>query len=107
MSQALSLGVLDQFPVFHGSAPKTAIRESLQLAAAVEQLHYNRFWVAEHHGDPSLALRLACCFAWCHCRKDQCHTNWGKVRPPALCKPLASGRRLSHASSVGSGTYRP
>jgi luciferase family oxidoreductase group 1 len=49
------LGVLDQMPVFEGRSAADSVRDSLHLAIAVEELGFSRFWVAEHHGDPSLA----------------------------------------------------
>ena len=49
------LSVLDQLPVFVGRTADESVRDSLRLAEAVEQLGYKRFWLAEHHGDSSLA----------------------------------------------------
>ncbi|MBV9257861.1 MAG: LLM class flavin-dependent oxidoreductase [Ktedonobacteraceae bacterium] len=45
----VTLGVLDQLPVFRGSTPSQVIQESILLAQSVEDLGYQRFWVAEHH----------------------------------------------------------
>ncbi|GCE50006.1 luciferase family oxidoreductase group 1 [Thermosporothrix hazakensis] len=49
----MKLSVLDQLPVYTEAAQ--AVRESVALAQAVEQLGYTRFWVAEHHSDPVMA----------------------------------------------------
>jgi luciferase family oxidoreductase group 1 len=51
----LTLGALDQVPVFRGSDAQTAAQESIALAVALERFCFQRFWVAEHHGDPSRA----------------------------------------------------
>ncbi|SDB91721.1 luciferase family oxidoreductase, group 1 [Raineyella antarctica] len=51
----LTLSALDQLPVFRDLDAPTAVRESVTLAVALEGLGYHRFWVAEHHGDPSRA----------------------------------------------------
>jgi luciferase family oxidoreductase group 1 len=52
---ALALSVLDQAPVPDGLTPAEALRETLALARAAEDLGYRRYWVAEHHGTRSLA----------------------------------------------------
>ena len=49
------LSVLDLAPVAEGSAPGDALRNSLDLARQVEQLGFNRYWVAEHHNMPGIA----------------------------------------------------
>lgn len=51
----LSLSVLEQLPVFHDSTHEAAVQEAVDLAVATEKLGYKRFWVAEHHGDPTRA----------------------------------------------------
>lgn len=48
-----SLSVLEQVAVFDGSHAAAAATETVALALAVERLGYQRFWVAEHHQDPS------------------------------------------------------
>ena len=55
MEAPLELSVVDQAPVRQGGTGGQALRESVELAVAVEKLGYQRFWVAEHHGLPSLA----------------------------------------------------
>lgn len=49
------LGVLDQSPIAAGSNSGQALRNSVELAQLAERLGYGRYWVAEHHGTPSLA----------------------------------------------------
>ena len=49
------LSVLDQSPVSEGSTGSQALRNTIDLARHTESLGYHRFWVAEHHGGPSLA----------------------------------------------------
>lgn len=51
----LTLGILDQLPVFEGSTPAQTVRDTVTVATAAEQSGYFRYWVAEHHGDPSAA----------------------------------------------------
>ena len=51
----LRLSVLDQSPVREGQTPGEAIRETLDLAQAVDRLGYHRYWLAEHHSTPGLA----------------------------------------------------
>ncbi|GAA1750818.1 LLM class flavin-dependent oxidoreductase [Aeromicrobium alkaliterrae] len=49
------LSVHDTSPVWRGSGAATALRESVELARAVEQLGFHRYWLAEHHATPALA----------------------------------------------------
>jgi luciferase family oxidoreductase group 1 len=51
----LTLSVLDQSPVADDSDGATALRNSIDLAQLAERHGYARYWVAEHHGTPSLA----------------------------------------------------
>ena len=51
----LNLSVLDQSPIRSGRTPADAIQETLQLAAAADQLGYRRYWLAEHHSSEGLA----------------------------------------------------
>jgi luciferase family oxidoreductase group 1 len=46
--------VLDLSPVASGRPPAAALRESVDLARAVEGFGYHRYWVAEHHGSPAV-----------------------------------------------------
>ncbi len=49
------LSVLDQAPISEGSTGAQAVRNSIDLARFAEELGYERYWVAEHHGTPALA----------------------------------------------------
>jgi luciferase family oxidoreductase group 1 len=49
------LSVLDLATVARGSTPARALAETTKLAGVVEQLGYERLWVAEHHGMPAVA----------------------------------------------------
>jgi luciferase family oxidoreductase group 1 len=51
----MRLSVLDQAPISEGSTAAQALRNSVDLAVFTEQLGYERYWVAEHHGTPALA----------------------------------------------------
>jgi luciferase family oxidoreductase group 1 len=51
----LRLSVLDQSPVAEGSTGAGALRNTLDLARLADELGFHRYWVAEHHGGPSLA----------------------------------------------------
>lgn len=52
---ALTLSVLDQCPVGEGFPPGQALHNSVDLARLADGLGYTRYWVAEHHGMPSVA----------------------------------------------------
>lgn len=52
---ALKLSVLDQSPVPEGLTPGDALRNSIDLARLADDLGYERYWVAEHHGTAGLA----------------------------------------------------
>ena len=55
MRLATSLSILDLAPIGTGSSSTLALRNSVELARLVERLGYTRFWLAEHHGMPSIA----------------------------------------------------
>ena len=55
MSAKLTLSVVDQSPVRAGGNAGDALRETIQLAVAVEKLGYYRYWLAEHHNLPNFA----------------------------------------------------
>jgi luciferase family oxidoreductase group 1 len=52
---SLPLSVLDLSPVGAGAQPSQAIRDSIELAKAADQLGYTRYWFAEHHNMASIA----------------------------------------------------
>jgi luciferase family oxidoreductase group 1 len=49
------LSVLDLSPVSEGVPASQAVRNTVDLARAVDGLGYKRFWLAEHHAIPSVA----------------------------------------------------
>lgn len=55
MSQKLELSVVDQSPVRTGESAGQALRDTIDLAVAVEKLGYHRYWLAEHHSLPNFA----------------------------------------------------
>lgn len=54
MPNDLRLSVLDQSVSLAGSSEDAAIRDTLDLAVHCEQLGYDRFWLSEHHGLPTI-----------------------------------------------------
>jgi luciferase family oxidoreductase group 1 len=55
VTELVRLSVLDQSPVAEGSTGSQALRNTIDLARLTDGLGYHRYWVAEHHGGPSLA----------------------------------------------------
>src|SRR5213595_2417491 len=51
----MRLNVLDQCPIPEGSDAGDALRNTLELAKVADELGYERYWLAEHHGTPGLA----------------------------------------------------
>lgn len=49
------LSVLDLAPIGTGSSSREALANTGKLAQLAERLGYSRFWLAEHHGMPSIA----------------------------------------------------
>ncbi|GII61568.1 hypothetical protein Skr01_16530 [Sphaerisporangium krabiense] len=49
------LSILDLATVGAGDTPSDALRTTTELARRAEDWGYHRFWVAEHHGMPSVA----------------------------------------------------
>ncbi len=51
----IPFSVLDLSPITEGSNAAESFRRSLDLAQHAEQLGFNRYWLAEHHGMPGIA----------------------------------------------------
>lgn len=51
----MRLSVLDQSPIPAGSTGSRALQDTIELARLTDRLGFHRFWVAEHHGGPTLA----------------------------------------------------
>lgn len=51
----VALSVLDLVPIGTGSSSQQALAHMVELARLAEELGYTRFWLAEHHGMPSIA----------------------------------------------------
>ena len=51
----VAFSILDQAPISEGMTGAEALQNSMDLARFAETLGYERYWVAEHHGTPSLA----------------------------------------------------
>jgi luciferase family oxidoreductase group 1 len=51
----MQLSVLDQSPVGEGFSHADALQSSVELAQAVEECGFARYWAAEHHGSPGFA----------------------------------------------------
>jgi luciferase family oxidoreductase group 1 len=51
----LKLSILDQAPISANQTAQEALRYSLELAKAAEDMGYTRYWIAEHHDMPGLA----------------------------------------------------
>jgi alkanesulfonate monooxygenase SsuD/methylene tetrahydromethanopterin reductase-like flavin-dependent oxidoreductase (luciferase family) len=49
------LSILDQSPISEGSSGPDALQNTLDLARLGDELGYERYWVAEHHGGLMLA----------------------------------------------------
>ena len=50
-----TLSLLDSSPILKGQSDAAALRSSLSLAKACEQLGYYRYWATEHHDLPGLS----------------------------------------------------
>lgn len=49
MSEPYLLGALDFCSVHEGMSPVAALKQTLDLAPALEEIGYSRYWLAEHH----------------------------------------------------------
>ncbi|MFT3909335.1 MAG: LLM class flavin-dependent oxidoreductase [Ferruginibacter sp.] len=54
-TSVIPYSVLDLATVIEGKTPADSFRNSLSLARHVDELGYNRFWLAEHHNMASVA----------------------------------------------------
>jgi len=55
VTSPIPLSVLDLASVYEGMSNAEAIRQTIQTAQVADELGYERFWVAEHHGMPAVA----------------------------------------------------
>lgn len=55
MTASYDLSLLDLAPIGNNSTASRALQTSVKLARLAERIGYKRFWVAEHHGMPSIA----------------------------------------------------
>lgn len=55
---ALALSILDLAPVGSDSNSGQALRNSIELAQLADRLGYTRYWLAEHHNIPSIAIAV-------------------------------------------------
>src|SRR3954471_11485437 len=53
--EGMRLRVLDQSPISEGPTGSDTPHHQADLARLADELGYHRYWVAEHHGGPSLA----------------------------------------------------
>lgn len=53
--RSVKLSILDLAGIGKGYTPAAALADTTRLAIRAEQLGYQRFWVAEHHGMPTVA----------------------------------------------------
>lgn len=51
----IPLSVLDLASVYEGMSHAEALRQTIEAAKVADDLGYQRFWVAEHHGMPAVA----------------------------------------------------
>lgn len=49
------LSILDQSPIAEGASAAQALANTIELARLADRLGYHRYWLAEHHGTPTLA----------------------------------------------------
>ena len=52
----IRLSVLDLAPISSDSTGPQALRNSIELAQLADRLGYTRYWLAEHHNIPGIAI---------------------------------------------------
>jgi len=50
----IKLSALNLVPVREGQTDQDAINDMVKLAQNLEELEYERYWIAEHHNAPNL-----------------------------------------------------
>src|SRR5215813_4318987 len=55
MASRIPVSILDFCPVLEDETPRQAFEQVTDLAIRAEDLGYERFWVAEHHGAQTVA----------------------------------------------------
>src|SRR5687768_10948965 len=95
------LSVLDQAPIAEGSTGAEAVRNSIDLARFAEELGYERYWVAEHHGTPA----LACASPEALIGPIGAKTSRMRVGSGGVMLPHYSPLRVAESFSMLSGLY--
>lgn len=55
MPDLYPLSILDLAPIVQGSTPTDSFRNTIQIAKQADAAHFNRYWLAEHHGMVGIA----------------------------------------------------
>lgn len=55
---AFALSILDLAPISSDATSAQALHNSIQLAQLADRLGYTRYWLAEHHNIPSIAISV-------------------------------------------------
>lgn len=55
---AFALSILDLSPISSDATSAQALHNSIQLAQLADRLGYTRYWLAEHHNIPSIAISV-------------------------------------------------
>ena len=55
---AFALSILDLAPISSASTSAQALHNSIELAQLADRLGYTRYWLAEHHNIPSIAISV-------------------------------------------------
>lgn len=55
---AFALSILDLAPISSDSTSAQALQHSIELAQLADHLGYTRYWLAEHHNIPSIAISV-------------------------------------------------
>ena len=95
--ESLRLSVLDQAPIAEGSTGADALRNSVDLARLADELGYQRYWVAEHHGTPMLACASPEVLIGRDRRGDLAHPGRQRRRHAAALQPAQGRRDVQHA----------
>jgi len=101
VSLPFRLSVLDQAPIPEGQTAGDALRNTLELARLADTAGYHRYWLAEHHGSPS----LACCSPEVMIGPVCCVTSRIRVGTGGVMLPHYSPLKVAETFSMLSGLY--
>ena len=87
----MKLSILDQSIISSNQTAQDALHNSMILAKMGEKFGYSRYWIAEHHDIPGLALSSTGNYVKLYRGQHKNHSDWFRSRFVATLQTIQSG----------------